>query len=160
MSAAVQPRQTWPTRLWGFAQGAVVVALIGSVTQCYFERQNAADLAVQQQHLTGVAQFQASGKELDLAFADFNDALARGAPLEGAEIASLRAIRVHAADTETLRPVVGDQAADGYLDALVKVRTSIEEAKGARQLGDRLTAFSDMLVKRNRLVEEARAKRI
>lgn len=159
MNVAMPAPPTWLSRISTFAQGALAVGLILAMVECHNARQNNADLAIQQQHLTGVSQFQASGKDLDQAFADFNDVAARGAALEVSRAAVLKAIRVHASDTEVLRPLVGGASTDRYLNALLTLRVAVENTTDATGLGERLSAFSTLLVRRNALVEEARNKR-
>lgn len=145
-----------PQRAWNVLRNVLAAGTLLTAVGWYVSYQTASRLAVQTQDLSRVNQFQDTGIAVDQAFAELNDAAADGAALAAAKRKLNQAVRTHASQTDALRNVVPSPQIDQYLGLVAAFRDAMNDTEDASQLGERLTAFSDMKVARDRIVAAAK----
>lgn len=156
MQLAHPALKAWPQRVWNVLRNVLAAGTLLTAIGWYVSYQTASRLAVETQDLSRVNQFQDTGIAVDQAFAEMNDAAASGSALAAARVKLNQAVRTHASQADALRRVVPTQQIDAYLDRLGAFREAMNATTDATHLGNRLTAFSDMKVARDRIVADAK----
>lgn len=154
----------------------VPLALLG--LQAWMASNQARDARIQAERSVSIDDMQRSGKALDAALAVYLTALAelgvseQGLPLPNqvtatplrvaeAEVTASRrrldeAIIQHASDVQALRGTIDNADTSSYMNALVEVRKLADEPPDIGRTGANITAFSNLIVERNSLVDQAR----
>lgn len=144
------------------ALGGLATALIGGFLGAYFSylftaRANS-EAALQQQYLSAVQEFVASGSTLDASITDLGDSILDGQDVRRARQDARRAVAAHVASTQSLSQVVGEGNSSLYMEGLATIRTLVDGANNAATAERLSNARFDLMDNRGVIVKEARKR--
>lgn len=128
MIAIPAPQRENVGKATAFFVGAVVSALVSTPIAYQYAKRANTTLVFQQQRLTDVQQFEATGAALDNAVRQFSDALVDDRGVEPARQALRTAIATHSSNIFAIRNTLGAADYDRYMAELVRLRARADTA--------------------------------
>lgn len=144
------------------ALGGLATAIVGGFLGAYFSYLFTAkangEAALQQQYLSAVQEFIATGSTLDASVTDLSDSILDGQDVRRARQEARRAVAAHVASTQSLSQVVGEGNSNLYMEGLATIRTLIDGANNAATAEKLSDARFDLMDNRGVIVKEARKR--
>lgn len=142
--------------------GGLATALIGGFLAAWFTYVFTARLnheaALQQQYLSAIQDFSATGAKVDASITELADTVLDGAALATARKEARQAIAAHAAASQSLAQVVGQGNVNAYVEGLATLRVLVDSTENRSQAWQTSRARFDLMDNRATMVNEARRR--
>jgi hypothetical protein len=158
-SAAPVPQRTLTDRCksWaGIAVTSALSALLAAGLAFVFTVQANDRLALQQQYLAALQQFDQTGSAMDVGVTNLADAVRERRNTAEPKRNALRAIAEHAGASQALNAVVGTENMNAYLTGVGRMTELVEATSDVRSAMNASQARFDVMHNRNVIREEAR----
>ena len=113
------------TAVGWFVPMALTSGVAGYTAYIYTQKANT-QLVIQQQSLSDLQQFRASGAAFDQSVGTLSDALVDGTDVTAAQREMRTAITRSISDTVAARPLLGEAEAQAYIDGLASLRETVD----------------------------------
>lgn len=142
--------------------GALVTAFLGGLFAAWFtyfatvEANNKASL--QQQYLSAVQEFSATGAQVDASITELADGVLDGRQVADARRSARQAIAAHAAASQGLAQIAGQGNVDEYVKGLAVLRLMVDDTNNGARAFETSQARFDLMENRTVMVREARRR--
>lgn len=144
------------------ALGGLLTALAGGFFAALFTYGFTARLnteaALQQQYLSAVQDFNATGARVDAAITELSDTVLDGADIAQAKREARQAIAAHVAATQALSPLMGTGNVKAYMEGLATLRGMVDQTGDVRAALNASHARFDLMDNRQVMLAEARRR--
>tara|TARA_R110000796_G_scaffold14011_21_gene45689 strand:- start:1507 stop:1974 length:468 start_codon:yes stop_codon:yes gene_type:complete len=144
------------------AVGALVTAALGglfaAVFTYYATVQVNTEASLQQQYLSAIQDFSATGAKVDASITELADTVLDGQGLTDARREARQAIAAHAAASQSLSQVVGQGNVDEYVQGLATLRLLVDDTNGKINALKTSNARFDLMDNRVVMINEARRR--
>lgn len=144
------------------AVGAFATAIMGglfaAVFTYYATIQVNAEASLQQQYLSAIQEFSATGARVDASITELADTVLDGEQLTSARREARQAIAAHAAASQSLSQVVGQGNVDEYVRGLAVLRLLVDDTNDRIEALKTSKARFDLMSNRTVIIGEARRR--
>ncbi|WP_313395500.1 hypothetical protein [Sphingobium yanoikuyae] len=106
---------------------AILGAVLAGLATYYFTQQLNEESSIQQQYVSSVQDFAATGAKVDAAITDLGDTVIDGDELAAAKKEARQALSAHAASALALLPLIGKGNVENYMTGIADLRLLVDE---------------------------------